>query len=486
MLSPNSFIELRDRYEPLKNSERTLVGSLAIMAISGTVLPLFFPYLPKEVKLLSNAWGLFGSVLFSVTCVAQERKEKTYASIEEANHVIVKETLKSDFAYQKVSREIIAKREMAAFVNTLPAEERGRWSQEYGLQGLVELPQIQQAVIEKPQEVPQLKMSFSGITQSQSSIDNISDDLAIPVDYTWMDADFINGSKVVYGPKGSGKSVYLAYEAIAFLTHFPDGELRIGDKHYDEEQSLWLPGIPSHVLLANYVAKKPEQMLNIFRRAKQLLDYRIEKGIKKNHPECKPFKFICDEFEGVMLALSDDEKAEVMSIITQTQDEGRKYQINLTLGTHSLKTKRIGIDSSVLFQMDVLCLGSALADSATRWPADIEAKTLLTQQMELQRSLKKSQGFACVVRKLGDLARVEVIPFLDITKFTFEYTATTETTAQETYENTQNWYDILLNWIAEIGRNPTDEELKIQWRKITNQELNDNGVKLLKERLDLN
>ncbi|MFM6349006.1 MAG: hypothetical protein ACKPFK_28280, partial [Dolichospermum sp.] len=184
------------------------------------------------------------------------------------------------------------------------------------------------------------------------------------------------------------------------LTHYPDGELRIGDKHFDENESQWLPGVPTNILLNQFVAKKPEQILKMFRRAKQLLDYRIEGGIKQKHSECKPFKLICDEFEGFVMGLTDAEKAEVMNIIAQTQDEGRKYLINITLGMHSLKEKRIGIDSSVLFQMDVLCLGSALADPNTKFPTYFDSKSLLKRQIELQRTLKKSQGFACVVCKL--------------------------------------------------------------------------------------
>ena len=482
--SSNPFAQERNNFEPLITSERILLGALGIAASIGTVLPILWPNQIKEVKLIENIAGLSFATCFTAECFRRQRKERTYQSIDEANYQIVKEGLRNTFVYEKAAQEINSKRELAAYINRLPMEERGRWMQQYGLQGLVELPQIQQAVIEKPEQRPALKGVFN---PNQSTFEQISDDLAVPVDYTWMDAKFINASKAVFGPKGSGKSVYLAYEAIAFLTHYPDGELRIGDKHFDEDESQWLPGVPTDILLNQFVAKKPDQILKMFRRAKQLLDYRIEKGIKQNHSECKPFKLICDEFEGFVMGLTDAEKAEVMSIIAQTQDEGRKYLINITLGMHSLKKERIGVDSSVLFQMDVLCLGSALADPNTKFPADFESKSLLQKQMELQRTLKKSQGFACVVRKLGEMAKVEVIPFLDLSQFIFDVDS--QEVQSEPEEIPQpvdiNPYQKIKDWIKQLGKNPTDSQLIEAWKEVTGIELTSDALQLLKNNLEL-
>ena len=482
--SSNPFAQERNNFEPLITSERILLGALGIAASIGTILPILWPNQIKEVKLIENIAGLSFATCFTAECFRRQRKEKTYQSIDEANYQIVKEGLRNTFVYEKAAQEINSKRELAAYINRLPMEERGRWMQQYGLQGLIKLPQIQQAVIEKPEQRPALKGVFN---PNQSTFKQISDDLAVPVDYTWMDARFINASKAVFGPKGSGKSVYLAYEAIAFLTHYPDGELRIGDKHFDEDESQWLPGVPTDILLNQFVAKKPDQILKMFRRAKQLLDHRIEKGIKQNHSECKPFKLICDEFEGFVMGLTDAEKAEVMSIIAQTQDEGRKYLINITLGMHSLKKERIGVDSSVLFQMDVLCLGSALADPNTKFPADFESKSLLQKQMELQRTLKKSQGFACVVRKLGEMAKVEVIPFLNLSQFIFDVDS--QEVQSEPEEIPQpadiNPYQKIKDWIKQLGKNPTDSQLVEAWKKVTGIELTSDALQLLKNNLEL-
>lgn len=481
------FATKKDTFRPLINAERWLMTALAMGGITGTFLPVIFPSQIPEVKLIENIAGLASFGMFTASALERSRKEQDYQAIDTANHALVKQELQREFTVEKRTLEIQTMLDQAAYINTIPnVEIRARLATKYGLQGYVDLPQVQEAVIEQSAQQPALKGSFN---PSQSSFEQISDDLAVAVDYTWIDAKFVNSSKAVFGPKGSGKSVYLAYEAIAFLTHFPDGELRIGDKHFDEDESVWLPGVPTDILLNQYVAKKPKLIMEAFRRAKQLLDDRIENGIKANHPKCKPFKLICDEFEGFIMGLTDAEKSDVMNIIAQTQDEGRKYLINITLGMHSLKKERIGVDSSVLFQMDVLCLGSALADPNTKFPVDFEAKTLLQKQMELQRTLKKSQGFACVIRKLGEMAKVEVIPFLDLNQFSFDVEPQPEPqkeTPQPAPREDANPYQMIRVWINQLGRIPTDNELVQAWQEVTGITLTSEALTLLKNNLELN
>ena len=141
----------------------------------------------------------------------------------------------------------------------------------------------------------------------------------------------------------------------------------------------------------------------------------------------------------------------------------------------------------MLFQMDVLCLGSALADPNTKFPADFESKSLLQKQMELQRTLKKSQGFACVVRKLGEMAKVEVIPFLDLSQFIFDVDS--QEVQSEPEEIPQpvdiNPYQKIKDWIKQLGKNPTDSQLIEAWKKVTGIELTSDALQLLKNNLEL-
>ncbi|MFM6271101.1 MAG: hypothetical protein ACKPFA_32090, partial [Dolichospermum sp.] len=79
-----------------------------------------------------------------------------------------------------------------------------------------------------------------------------------------------------------------------------------------------------------------------------------------------------------------------------------------------------------------------------------------------------------------------LIPIFDIDALE-EKTQSQDTFGQEDQEigDTANWYEILTDWVQQLERNPTDDELKKVWRGITDQTLNDDGVKLLRENLGL-
>lgn len=482
-LHSNPFSQIKDIYNPLFLKERFLMSSFALVAIACTFLPVLNPKQDTSVKTLQLGWGFLSSIAFTIASATRKQKERIYKAVSDADAEILKQALKGEFSFEASSQQIDSLRSLAAKVNALPPYERARWVEQYGLQGLVEVPVPMQVELETPsQPSPALSASFN--PGQQSSFSDISEGMQTPVDYTWMDAKFINSSKAVFGPKGSGKSVYLAYEAIAFLHHCPDGDLRIGDRHFDEEESQWLPGVPADVLLDKFVAKKSSQILEIFRYTGKILNYRIDNSIRANNPKCVPFKLICDEFEGFLLQISDEEKQEVINIITQSQDEGRKYQVNITLGLHSLKEKRIKIDSSVLFQMDVLCLGQALADTVTRFPSDFEPKQLLQKQSELQRSLGKNQGFACVVRKLGEPPAVAVIPFLDLSKFSFQVDAVEESEPQGTKTSNGDWTEIMTTWLGSLEEKPTPEAVRVKYREITGLDLEGDKLKILMKYLE--
>lgn len=377
--------------------ERQMMVCFALGGITATIMPLLAFKLPKEIKLFSLLYGVASNSAFTFAVYTRNRKEGIYKTLDDAQAASLADQMKHSISFDSAVQRMESQRRLAGYISKLPQYEQSRWLQMFGLAGIIPPPTID-AVVEETRTI--------AITPSQSSFDELSEDLASEIDYSWLDEKFVSASKVVFGPKGSGKSVYFAYEAIAFLQMNPDGELRIGDRHFDRVESQWLPGVPAEVLEKKFVAKKSEQILAMFRRAGSLLRYRVENEIRLSHPECKRFKLICDEFESFILQLFDEEKKEVMDIIAQTQDEGRKYGVDITLGVHSLKKERIGVDSSVLFQMDVLCLGQGLADPNTKFPADFNTKKLLEAQHILQASLSKGDGFACVC---GNLARCRAV-----------------------------------------------------------------------------
>lgn len=450
--------------EQLIRAERVVLGVFAAGAIIGTFSPLLCPNMDRLIKSLSLGYGLASSAAFTLSTHLQRRKEKVYQSIDAAQLQELKTQMAHAIAYSSSAGKIEATRKLAAFVAQLPPWEQPRWIQQFGLQGLIEPPTIEATV--KSADSYQLL----GVG-NQASLDNLSDELTPPIDYSWLDERFICASKGVFGARGSGKSTYLSFEALQFIQIHPQGELRIGDIHFDEEESRWLPGVVIDVLLDRYVATKPEQVLALFRRARKLLRERVEGRDRKS----QPFHFICDEFVGFMSRLSDDERKEVVEIIQENSFEGRKYGVSITLGLHSLKKQMTGIDSSALLSgMDLLFLGRSLSDPATKFPSDIDAKRLLFEQEQLQSLLSSQEGRACVVRKLGDVPEVVVMPFIDLKSVTVD-----------NHHSENDWYEEITTWVQGMGRKPTPEEVRAKWESLTGQQLNDEGIKLLMEHLRL-
>lgn len=222
---------------------------------------------------------------------------------------------------------------------------------------------------------------------------------AAEMDEAWIDEEMIRSSKLVVGVKGTGKSTWIRYEARRFLLENPDGIIRIVDLHHNEEEE-WLPGIPAD----EYLATTPEKGLAFVREMLQTgLDRINSKSLNQ-----RPYKLIIDEFQGLLFRLNDAEREEIAKAIETCEYEFRKYGVNITLTSKGIKQKNTGLDSSIVASMDLLALGRSIADSSTKWPDDLDRKSLL-QRLSAVSALPGCK-YACVYRKQGDDAEIKVIP----------------------------------------------------------------------------
>ena len=219
-------------------------------------------------------------------------------------------------------------------------------------------------------------------------------------DETWLTPKMILASKFVLGGKGTGKSVWTRYEARRFKSENPEGILRIVDLHLNEEDGEWLPGLNA----ADYLAIDAASGITFVRELVQLgLDRIASKST--HHPE---YKLIIDEFQGFRNRLSDQEQELLDQAIQFSQDELRKYRINLTLTSKSRKKGMTGQDSSVIDQMDFLALGNAIADPNNVLPYDIDAKTLTVKRQAV--AALPGCKYACIYRPAEGEAEIKVIP----------------------------------------------------------------------------
>lgn len=219
-------------------------------------------------------------------------------------------------------------------------------------------------------------------------------------DDSWLTDSMIKASKIVLGVKGSGKTTWLRYEVRRWLAACPEGTIRVVDLHHAEESPEWLPGIDPE----DYLATTASEALAVVREMRAIGDKRIASKTHK-HP---PHKIVLDEFEGILLRLSEDEQEEIIEAIRFCENELRKYNVTSTITFKSPKKENVRLDSSTIAQMDWLMLGKSLADSTVKWPADLDVKGLLQERSKVA-ALPGCQ-YACVYREQSEDAVIKVIP----------------------------------------------------------------------------
>lgn len=463
----------REVLKPVIDWERSATVAFAAGAIVGIGAPMLLaPHLPRLAKLSSLLLGVTSSLSLTYSIAARQKNEKILNSLDAAQSAYLKQSLAAEVAKETTWAKIDAQRQLAAKISRLPIHEQGRWIAQYQLQGII--PQLEPL----PERGSSPATGFS--IGSQSSLSDMGG--GVEVDYSWLDSSWLGSSKAVFGSRGSGKSTYLSYETLSFLQENPEGELRIGDLHYDEDESQWLPGVPPSVLLDRYLARKPEDILKCFRYCDRVLKERVEQGKKSEHP----IYFVCDEFVGFMNRLSKEERDEVAKIIENNSFEARKYKVSIVLGLHSLKKGICNIDSSALLSgMNVLCLGSSLSDPATKFPADFDIKQLLLEQQQFQAVLP--EGYACVMRKLGDAPQVVAIPHIDMSGVSVS-SASGDRAEEVSTHSAEDPVASIAAWYHSLPSPPSDEKLIQKWYELTGVELNVEGLdevrKYLSEKKD--
>lgn len=462
----------------VKAAKRVFIAS----TFAGLVMPVFLTQtLDRPTKGMLN----FLAIVACGSWIAADGSTKRMGKIDELYDQEQLEQFKRGSQHRSrftaAQEEIAGYAELVSHVLSRPIWEWGRWEKQHGLQGL--LPPLQHPEVAEAIAHGQLPVTVNPNNQpSLSELTSTTNE----IDYSWFDNSFIDTSKAVFGGKGTGKSTYMAFEAARFLQLHPDGILLIGDIHYDEESSKWLPGISSEVLLDKYLAKKADQVLQVVRWCKKELRDRINKGDKKR----VPVKLILDEFLGLTRRWEKEEVEEVMEFIAESQDEGRKFRVNVTLGLHSIKEKRSGIDSSVLFQMDLLVLGGSIADTTIKWPADFEVKELSSLRNQVQASLKKGQGYACVVKRQNDAPMVVVLPDLELNAISISTGDNQPDTSAVKASVDADWLMELQKWAMSLDHNPSVDEVKTQFQllaktlKLEVAELSDRDAELVMEYIE--
>ena len=512
----------------LADRDRLQLLGLSSLSLASLLAPMFFrSWLPVEIRT-----GLLGiGTVASVIATAQAYENATQERQEEYQrvHRIQKETHKNRLAHEinthELTMEAASKTRMAQVIQRFPVPQRAALAQQYGLMQFVSFPEVPQSTEPKAELKPAIE-----VTVGQNVDHLIPPAEGPPTD--WMNDAFWLQSKTVLGIRGSGKSILLKNEAAAFKHIAPKGILFINDPHFDADpepeqaEEQWLRPIPVDILLRDYVRAGIAQaglssQLERWRQFRRIMRDRVHRGDKVGSRAKREFeqtgstkeavvKLIQDEFIGFLDKLSDDEAKEVVSIIEECNYEWRKFGGEITLGIHSFKTKKTGIDSSVLLAMTFVSLGNSLADPNTRWSGDINASALLADQEAL--SHQWPNYFNCVLREANKKPVALVMPTLRWPMLNLSPQPTPEppsatgvepdpwsespsetpdkggATERGAEKGMDAAISILKSWLETLGEPPTDPDLLKKFYEVMPEikgRLNEAGIRFLKEKLGL-
>ena len=496
----------RDVYKPLIAAERFLLGILAAASVGSTIAPMLAPSLPKEIKLISNIWGVIMGAGFTFECDRRQRKEKFYNSLEEADYRLITEGNRGTFVTFKAITDINSQRELATYINELPIEERGRWVDKYALHGLVELPQIQQATVETPARRlpstipnPEIAEVDEELVQAivNPGVASILQDLAakypeyIRIDDNWVDelcessacqnmSDRANHHFSFWGETQSGKST-LAGVFINKIAAQSQGAAMVFGSDPKNFVTRWLckfsrkfdgfkENLDQWIVFATRV---------IDARQEQFKDNRKGDGLAEIFLIQDEVNVVYGEGKGLPGQVTKKTAEELLAMWHYVINFTAAMKIHgIFMGQNPLSTYT-GFSRPSLKNMCFICLGKVSSYVLNNPTGFLNVKSEIIDLLKNTCELldRANTRYALVVPTRGN-PYVALIPQFDIDSLEQNQESKPEP------KDTTDWYEVLCKWIQELGREPTDNELKAVWRQITEQELNDDGVKLLREQIN--
>ncbi|AND75530.1 hypothetical protein [Nostoc phage N1] len=494
-----------------------LIKLLGVVSVSLCIAAIANPKQPKQDLIGQLGFSSVFSFLAAYVCKENEDLFKQYNTFVEMNREHKKNEISLRFGKAMMLNTAANEIDLASKLETLPPAAQARYIQKFDLHGLL-LPQLQEIVSDSGGNSP-------GITDHRfSSIDSDLRELEkeTEIDLSWIDSDFINSSKVVVGGRGSGKSVYLRYEAARWLLEHPSGYLLIIDPHYDYriESKWWLNDIPQKQVMKRFLSKNKETRnpgehnewkgyLYHLRNVWVELQSRINADDDSEEaPNYRPIKIIVDEIENIKRGCAETEFKEILKLIDCIQDEGRKYLVEITIGMHGLKKENTGIDSNTIAQMNWLLFEKACYDPVTKYPSDFNANEIKAIAKQISNSLDPKIGRTVVILKQELSSPIITVlpllkpPIIDVgDKKPIEPESVASDSGGENVDDHLSHddppeskdndaaiaYKAMLDWCKRCQetyqRIPSAEHIKQAWEELTGQLLSENALIYLIEKL---
>jgi hypothetical protein len=511
--------------------KRFMQAAITSAAVIMPLIAVTAPKQPKPWQLMELGLGAVMGVLGSETAKRRAEIERRYQSTVLLNRQVHQKETENRFTKHQAISDVIRDRSFleALDVQAIPPLAQAEYAQRMSIpMGFLQAPVEDVPEAGGGTGTYQVDLSVQQLQQAVKRLEQV-----FSVDISWLDSQFVSDSKIVVGIKGSGKSVYIRYEASRFLIENPTASLVIIDPHYDPDstEGRWLNNIDPYALKNTVVFRDKQMVLQQLVNFKTELMRRIDQNLKP--PAVPRMKMIIDEGENLKRNMRpDDFKNFYLDTIDMVQDEGRKFGADITVVVHSLKKENTGIDSAALAQMEWLLFEKSAYDPTTKYPADFDQQDIKTKAKAIAATLvptpgKRPRGKTVVVIKTSGVEPfIGVLPLLHAPVIelkdgsytqqapgeikTLEDLVTDDFEKEDTetgVKDTPTWTidpldtttpasgkpdvkEVFIRfkiWIAEcrekLGEIPTPDEIRQAWHLETGQTLSDPALTYLIERL---
>lgn len=481
--------------------KKTVIALAATIGVVGTLTPLFVKQLDKESKTMLLFAGLIGNI----TASALPRNTK-----DEKIKKLFDKTVNDNYANQlthevyrvNAQTEIKERNELADYIDNdvkVPAFQKMFWAKKFGVVDLMKSFFISEN-IDTPDEPEQEYKPVLPQSALNSSLQKVATENE--VNLNWI-PEIVPQSKIIVGARKSGKSRFMRYLLADYILTYPTDEWFVIDPHYEayensEEfdknnpENAWLLGVEPE-LLKNRIIDNVQDGYTKITEVYGILRDRISK--KTKYPKVPRIMLFIDEFEAYKKGLSDEQFENVIEFIEVAQDEGRKFGVEATIGMHSLKKERTGIDSTVIAQMYWLLFENAASDRATVFPADFDQKQIVRALKKVNQTKDKKKFRSFVLTSPDGSLLINLLPLLPLPTFrtdsgndSNEPTNEATTAPAPTTELTdkQKAYTVLKEWVDSQTIKPDALTVREGWKKLTGETLNEKGLQYLLEKLGLN
>jgi hypothetical protein len=463
------FDKVNSSYELKNIIKKSIIISSLILNLS----PLLFKDLINNNAklLLASAGFLFSLSSLKLPSTDYEmRLIKTYKDSSIKKHKLI---LTGEIG--KINSEIEIKNqiELANSIENLPDYQIPYFASKYGVSSIISNNYISQNQSIKNDEISEINVNKSIFINKieHHEIESNSN-------LNWI-KKAIDSSCFIAGKKRSGKTFFMKFLLSAYIEKSRDIDLfYISDPHYDMDfDDPWInPEIDKKLIENQRLVKSQNETLSMINDIINCGENRKKLGltIKKNVGLIRLF---LDEID----SYSSDIQSEISQAIRKIEYEFAKYGISCVVGCHSIKKGENGLDSSIISSMMNILFPSIILDRNSIlsgiFPSIPKIKNMIDRYKN--ESLPKDGRIVAIADDSEFL--ISHIPKLDLIPIKIN--------EDKTISNDDNPIDKIKKWCdlcyEKFNRYPSKELIKKAWYDYKGNDLSDNALSLLIEKLNI-